>query len=606
MATNVQNGTGDFYLLKWDGETKDIITAIKQADALSVDYVRDFAPSMDATTIKAVCKNLYNYVRKNIPYREDESEFQFVQSPGMLYNNRYAKLGGTGLGGDCKSMSIFCAAVLKCLGINDFDFRFTAQDPADDYHHVYLVVYDQETGEAIYLDCTIDGFNRELNYAKNFDMPPHIEQTTYPAVGDPQSSESDLYKDEIENVRQNYAAIRNNLKIRCIASIDNKWKGKPVRKEAAYLLFASAWKEFLHFTQCLIYHWWEDHTLPNDILCRMPGDSGAIPFPSKYAEKKKTSDDFFTEMKQIGLSDQNILDLADLATYNQYGITLDYMLYRCKCFELYGQNWKPSAGVPYFDMKTGNFVPNGSTDLGAIINIMLCLPSQGGLTRPLGTPYWTRGGFIMSNGATEPQIEEWLKNNYRPGTNVHGTIVPGYIVPEPGITEQQQLAALAQFNLWLNGNMPGLPASSIKDKANKMGTQYYVGTVEVIISIIGAVIAAITAITAIVVKIIEITKKDKTPDNTPFPTQDFKMDYPTADGCYIASCVNQTTNCGGTAKLKVCPNGTYVPNPDLNNPANQPIVNNFGEDDPFNSKWPWIVGGGALLAGSAFLLLKEK
>jgi hypothetical protein len=89
-----------------------------------------------------------------------------IQSPGELYRNRYRTLGGTGTGGDCKSLSLACAGCLQALGI-PYQYRFIAESGKDQLHHVYIV-----TDSGIILDCVYDIFNAEVRHVKELNVRP--------------------------------------------------------------------------------------------------------------------------------------------------------------------------------------------------------------------------------------------------------------------------------------------------------------------------------------------------------------------------------------------------------------------------------------------------
>jgi len=148
-----------FYKTNDWGDTKDIISAILEADETAPLYTVDFANSIPAENVNDICRFLYDYVRRNVAYKEDEDGRQDVQMPGVLVDKKY---------GDCKSMSLFCASVLKNLNI-PYKYRFISQDPKSDLHHVYLVV-TAENGKKITLDCVENSYNNEVKYVKKKDM----------------------------------------------------------------------------------------------------------------------------------------------------------------------------------------------------------------------------------------------------------------------------------------------------------------------------------------------------------------------------------------------------------------------------------------------------
>lgn len=105
------------------------------------------------------CEAVFWYVIDNVRYKEDEGNKQFIKSP--------ARLLADGVG-DCKSMSIFVASCLHCLGIKHA-FRFVNFYDGKQYTHVYVVA--DCNGEIIIIDPVEKvGENKEpmFNFARKF------------------------------------------------------------------------------------------------------------------------------------------------------------------------------------------------------------------------------------------------------------------------------------------------------------------------------------------------------------------------------------------------------------------------------------------------------
>ena len=162
MHENISPPIGKTYVRTdaW-GNTNDIIKAIMDADDMAPMYTEEFARSLNTDNINDTCSYLWQWVRSNIRYKED-GENQNVQLPGALYKNGY---------GDCKSMTLFTASVIKNLYGNIYKYRFISQDADQDFHHVYLVVED-EYGNDIILDCVENYYDLEVPHVKQKDMYP--------------------------------------------------------------------------------------------------------------------------------------------------------------------------------------------------------------------------------------------------------------------------------------------------------------------------------------------------------------------------------------------------------------------------------------------------
>ena len=153
--------TGENDLKHRDGNTQDIIDVLLEADSKAAAFTKKFAPTLKGATLIETCRNVYEFVKTQIPYKIDEPGYQWIKSPGRLWADRQ---------GDCKSFSLFIASCLRNLGI-PYGYRFTsyrAEDPTPT--HVYVFV-PQKNGAPIILDAVWKGpFNTEKRYAHKKDV----------------------------------------------------------------------------------------------------------------------------------------------------------------------------------------------------------------------------------------------------------------------------------------------------------------------------------------------------------------------------------------------------------------------------------------------------
>ncbi len=623
QATGIIPGNSQAHAYKMQGNTADIIAAIREADKYGIAYVEDFAHTLIGEDTLETCRNIYDFVHSSIPYQEDADGRQLIQLPGELYNNRYTHLGGTGKGGDCKSMALMCSSLLRAVGFYDFKYRFTSSDKSVDFHHVYLVVNDGS--DYISLDCTLPRFGMEEPFAKNKDVTPAhpADEKPIAAIGaTTQIQYTTSYWEAISaDWSKNIDVIRDGIRHRFM---DGMWlanEGHPLKRSKIQQLVGQDWDNLLRFASACIYYYWNDSTLLPYYASR-PGvvNPGPIPFPQSLTEKRETSIAFVQALKSLGARDADILSFISLSIWNTYGVTLEYMLYRCYCLELYGQPFAPVPGVPYFNLHTGTMIANGAS-LEKVLAITLCLPAQGGVGRPFGQPYWSTGGHIMLNGYGEEganlrtvlqygSIEAWAEANPRPGTPIGGDIenlTPGIIVNNgAGISDAAQAEALVIYNRWMAGNMVMLPQPVNPNKIAVTGP--HIG--EAITAIVSAVIAAIVAVVTIIATIVELVQKAKdakNATNVALPLQDFQWDFETGDGCIIGHCIN-IDGCDGATTVKMC-NGVIVEvNPNPANPANQPADpgNAFGGGSGnVGSNNKLIIGGSLALVAGGALLLKD-
>lgn len=88
------------------------------------------------------CEAIFGYLTDNVVYKLDDAGNQYIKSPARLLADGC---------GDCKSLTMFIACCLHCLGIEHI-IRFVNYDGGKQYTHVYPVAID-ECGKEIVLDA---------------------------------------------------------------------------------------------------------------------------------------------------------------------------------------------------------------------------------------------------------------------------------------------------------------------------------------------------------------------------------------------------------------------------------------------------------------------
>lgn len=136
-----------------EGNTRDIIETVLYADSKSGWYTKDFADSLKGKTVMDTCRNIWEFVKTQIPYVLDPVGEQIIKSPGRLWQER---------SGDCKSFSVFTASCLKNLGI-PYGYRFASYNQTDPTPtHVYVFVPGKS--EIILDSVWIGPFNSQKPY----------------------------------------------------------------------------------------------------------------------------------------------------------------------------------------------------------------------------------------------------------------------------------------------------------------------------------------------------------------------------------------------------------------------------------------------------------
>ena len=140
------------------GYNADVLRVVLDTYELSKEQTNEIVEDIRCCDYRTQCEAIFGYVIEKVQYREDPNGVQLVKTP--------ARLIADGIG-DCKSMSIFIASCLHCLGI-PFVFRFVGWNREKIYNHVYIVA-NPNTFNQIIIDPVerIDG-EPVFDYARDF------------------------------------------------------------------------------------------------------------------------------------------------------------------------------------------------------------------------------------------------------------------------------------------------------------------------------------------------------------------------------------------------------------------------------------------------------
>ena len=146
-----------------DGDTGDIIETILWMDQNSRRWINQDAAAdcLRGSTTEQTLRNVWSFVRSNVRYQADRPGYEKVQSPGALFTGSRK--------GDCKSLSIAEAALLRALDI-PYKYRFASYETGGDYTHVYVVAKTPKGW--VPLDAVYDYPLKEQQYVKKTDLSP--------------------------------------------------------------------------------------------------------------------------------------------------------------------------------------------------------------------------------------------------------------------------------------------------------------------------------------------------------------------------------------------------------------------------------------------------
>jgi transglutaminase-like putative cysteine protease len=140
-------------VVKKSGSNSDIIQAMIKYMPNAVYQANKRASIFKGNTDLETCNNIWSFLKHNIKYVEDSVHFQDIRLPDRLVKDRK---------GDCKSFSMFTAAILKNLGI-PCKFVFTSYTDNKTPQHVYVM-----TDSGIIIDAVWKKFNSEKPYTYKY------------------------------------------------------------------------------------------------------------------------------------------------------------------------------------------------------------------------------------------------------------------------------------------------------------------------------------------------------------------------------------------------------------------------------------------------------
>lgn len=135
-----------------DGSNSNIIAITNSKLQSAVDMMAPVAKYFKGNTDLETVKNVFNFLLYQITYKADGSK-QRVKLPNALVN--------IGVG-DCKSYTLFAAAVLINLGFN-VTIRYAGYNSSKPVSHVYLIANN------IVCDAVLGEFNKEAVLVKKKD-----------------------------------------------------------------------------------------------------------------------------------------------------------------------------------------------------------------------------------------------------------------------------------------------------------------------------------------------------------------------------------------------------------------------------------------------------
>ncbi len=143
---------------KSKADNKDIRDLLEKLVPKAASQMVEFSKQFKGNTDFETCRNIFNYLKNNFTYLADGEE-QIIKLPSALLSKKI---------GDCKSYSLFTAAILENLNI-PYSFVYASYNSNPIPQHVYVV-----TGNGCIIDAVYGKFNQEkkptYKYKKNMNV----------------------------------------------------------------------------------------------------------------------------------------------------------------------------------------------------------------------------------------------------------------------------------------------------------------------------------------------------------------------------------------------------------------------------------------------------
>ena len=141
------------------GNNHDVVEKVVLCYEKWRDQPADLVAQLRELSPEEQCYAIFRYVIDNVHYKVDKPGYQYIKSPARLLDDAE---------GDCKSMTLFIASCLHCLGISHV-IRFVNFDGGSQYTHVYPIAV-MPTGDIIILDAVERDAQQKpvYNYARDY------------------------------------------------------------------------------------------------------------------------------------------------------------------------------------------------------------------------------------------------------------------------------------------------------------------------------------------------------------------------------------------------------------------------------------------------------
>lgn len=173
----IQKAQGKETLIK----NGNVIETVESCIDIVADHYREvekLAELLQADSLKATCRNIFNFTYSYLQYNKDQDGTEQLRTPARSWADgqiKFKQKGDSEAGIDCDDYSIFVGSLLKCLGI-PFKLRITKYDGKKNFQHIYIFVPAAgDSEDEIIIDPVLSKFDYQKPYTtekSDFDMSP--------------------------------------------------------------------------------------------------------------------------------------------------------------------------------------------------------------------------------------------------------------------------------------------------------------------------------------------------------------------------------------------------------------------------------------------------
>ena len=200
ILSKLQPYTGANTVLVDDQNTDDIIKGLlENHEKYKSEYDKISEYFVGKNDIETA-KNVYNFLKKNVPYYIEPTKYQTLRSPSAILSIKP--------GADCKSYASFVNGIFDSLnrkGIFKIPlaYRFASYKNTKKPSHVFAVLYPEYERE-IWVDNVLGSFNEKREPSFYKDKKIKMALVSMSGTDDKQSSVDQLkaYRDKLVNIQQ--------------------------------------------------------------------------------------------------------------------------------------------------------------------------------------------------------------------------------------------------------------------------------------------------------------------------------------------------------------------------------------------------------------------